>query len=213
MESTAPFPVPQLLMEATVPKKCSCSSASCHHVYGCNVTEDCPVGYNGDNCSLSCPAPTDGNSCAETCSCSNASCQYVHGCNLTTECRDECDGQQNCSKRIFQTYQGTPCQVYDCSNSSSRSTGCSNNAYTTNTIPERDMEKRTNVQQSERFSNRFIMEKMFWTVLSITLMLLIAREIFKVVRKSETIGNYHVAMVTPVVYNASDDTSEFIYNS
>ena len=84
---------------------------------------------------------------------------------------------------------------------------------TTNTTPERDMEKRTNVQQSERLSNRFIMEKMFVTVLSITLMLLIAREIFKVVRKSETSGNYHVAMVTPVVYNTSDDTSEFIYNS
>ena len=75
------------------------------------------------------------------------------------------------------------------------------------------MEKRTNVQQSERFSNRFIMEKMFGTVLSITLMLLIAREIFKVVRKSETSGNYHVAMVTPVVNNTSDDTSESIYNS
>ena len=45
---------------------------------------DCPVGYYGDNCSFSCPAPTDGNGCAETCSCSNASCHQVYGCNLTT---------------------------------------------------------------------------------------------------------------------------------
>lgn len=49
--------------------------------------------------------------------------------------------------------------------------------------------------------------------LSITLILLIGREIFKVVRKSETSGNYHVAMVTPAVNNTSDDTSESIYNS
>ena len=45
---------------------------------------DCPVGYYGDNCSFSCPVPTDGNGCAETCSCSNASCHHVYGCNLTT---------------------------------------------------------------------------------------------------------------------------------
>ena len=50
---------------------------------------------------------------------------------------------------------------------------------------------------------------LFGTVLSITLMLLIAREFFKVVRKSETSGIYHVSMVTPVVNNTSDD----IYNS
>ncbi|XP_078341586.1 uncharacterized protein LOC144627738 isoform X2 [Crassostrea virginica] len=77
-------PCPPTTYGSNCAEQCSCSSASCHHVFGCNVRKDCPVGYYGDNCSFSCPAPTYGNGCAETCSCSNASCHHVYGCNLTT---------------------------------------------------------------------------------------------------------------------------------
>lgn len=86
-----------------------------------------------------------------------------------------------------------------------------------NTIPERDMDKKDKstaiwkIFKSIHYGNILVI--LFGTVLSITLMLLIAREFFKVVRKSETSGNYHFAMVTPVVNNTSDDTSETIYNS
>nr|XP_022296798.1 platelet endothelial aggregation receptor 1-like isoform X3 [Crassostrea virginica] len=75
-------------------EQCSCFSASCHHVYGCNETADnqwhkkkpyieCPAGYFGDNCSSSCPPPTYGDGCAEHCSCSHASCHHIFGCSVT----------------------------------------------------------------------------------------------------------------------------------
>nr|XP_022296797.1 multiple epidermal growth factor-like domains protein 6 isoform X2 [Crassostrea virginica] len=66
-------------------EQCSCSSASCHHVYGCNVIEECPAGYFGDNCSSLCPPPTYGDGCAKRCSCSHASCHHVYGCNMTID--------------------------------------------------------------------------------------------------------------------------------
>ena len=44
------------------------------------------------------------------------------------ECRDEDGGQQNCSKHIFTKNPGTPCEVYDCPNSSCHSiSGCGKN--------------------------------------------------------------------------------------
>ena len=88
---------------------------------------------------------------------------------------------------------------------------------TNNTIPERDMDKKDKstaigkIFKSIHYGKFLVI--LFGTVLSITIMLLVAREFFKVVRKSETSGNYHVAMATPVVNNTSDDTSESIYNS
>ena len=50
-------------------------------------------------------------------------------------------------------------------------------------------------------------------VLSLAVLLLIAREMFKLFRKSETSGNYHVAMVAPVVNNTCDDITVSLYNS
>lgn len=41
---------------------------------------ECPVGYYGDNCSLSCPAQSY--DWAEQCSCSHAACHNVYGCNM-----------------------------------------------------------------------------------------------------------------------------------
>ena len=51
------------------------------------------------------------------------------------------------------------------------------------------------------------------TVLSLTLLLLIAREIFKLFRMSETSDNYQLGMATPVVNNTSGDITTFLYNS
>ena len=48
---------------------------------------------------------------------------------ILAERRDEYDGQQKRSKHIFTKNPGTPCEVYDCSNSSCHSlSGCSNDA-------------------------------------------------------------------------------------
>nr|XP_022296796.1 cell death abnormality protein 1-like isoform X1 [Crassostrea virginica] len=78
---------------------CSCSSASCHHVYGCNETAECPAEYFGDNRSCSCPPLTYGDGCAENCSCSHASCHHVYGCNMTTGKKYAIYPQTNISKR------------------------------------------------------------------------------------------------------------------
>ena len=51
------------------------------------------------------------------------------------------------------------------------------------------------------------------TVLSLTLLLLIAREIFKLFRMSETSDNYQLGMATPVVNNTSGDITTSLYNS
>ena len=51
------------------------------------------------------------------------------------------------------------------------------------------------------------------TVSSLTLMLLIAREIIKLFLKSETSGNYNVAMDTPIVNNTSGDITVLLYYS
>ena len=50
-------------------------------------------------------------------------------------------------------------------------------------------------------------------VSSITLLLLIAREIFKLFRMSETSGNYHYAMDAPVMNYTSGDITESLYKS
>ena len=50
-------------------------------------------------------------------------------------------------------------------------------------------------------------------MLSLTLLLLIGREIFKLFRMSETSGNSHAAMDTPVVNNSSGDIAESLYYS
>ena len=91
---------------------------------------------------------------------------------------------------------------------------------TTNTIPERDVDKKDKSTAIGKIFKSIhygkILVILVGTVLSITLMLLIGREMFKLVQRSETSRNYHVAMVTPVVNivnNTSDDTSESIYNS
>ena len=51
------------------------------------------------------------------------------------------------------------------------------------------------------------------TVSSLTLMLLIAREIIKLFLKSETSGNYNVAMDNPIVNNTSGDITVLLYYS
>ncbi|XP_078340435.1 uncharacterized protein LOC144627373 isoform X3 [Crassostrea virginica] len=45
------------------------------------------------------------------------------------------------------------------------------------------------------------------TVSSLILMMFIAREIYKLLRMSETCSNYQLTMVTPVVNTTSDDTT------
>lgn len=88
---------------------------------------------------------------------------------------------------------------------------------TTNTIPERDMDKKDKSTAMGKIFKSInygkILVILVGTVLSITLMLLIGREMFKLVQRSETSGNYHDAMVNPVVNNTSDDTTESIYHS
>nr|XP_022302681.1 protein draper-like [Crassostrea virginica] len=161
-------PCPPPTYGSNCAEQCSCSSISCHHVYGCNVTADCPVGYYGDNCSFSCLAPTNGNSCAEKCSCSNASCQYVHGCNLTTECRDEYGGQQNCSKHIFTKNPGTP---------------------------SNEEEKEENDHIVSKYIKILIIT---FGILTLTLLLLlITREIYKLCRNSAQRGNHQNPPHTP----------------
>nr|XP_022296212.1 uncharacterized protein LOC111105985 [Crassostrea virginica] len=51
------------------------------------------------------------------------------------------------------------------------------------------------------------------TVLSLTLLLLIAREIFKLLQMSETSGDYQASMDAYVVNYTSGDITESLYNS
>ncbi|XP_078341640.1 uncharacterized protein LOC111108070 isoform X2 [Crassostrea virginica] len=164
------FPCPPTTYGSNCAEQCSCSNTSCHHVYGCNVTEDCPVGYYGDNCSFSCPAPTYGNGCAETCFCSNTSCHHVYGCNLTTESRERYDEQRNCSEPCNQLNH----EVCNCSNTSCHSLhGCITNGSVNGKGEEPNI-KRHLLYKCIRIS---IITS--GTLISASLLLLIAREVYK----------------------------------
>ncbi|XP_078340436.1 uncharacterized protein LOC144627373 isoform X4 [Crassostrea virginica] len=92
---------------------------------------------------------------------------------------------------------------------------------TTNTTPdrktERDIDKK-NISAttgyifiSEHFKKILVI--LAGTVSSLILLLFIAREIYKLFRMSETCSIYQFTMVTPVVNNTFDDTTEFLDNS
>ena len=92
---------------------------------------------------------------------------------------------------------------------------------TVNTAPEitpdRDREKKEGIDKTARyiftsqdFGKILISTR---TVSSLTLMLLIGREIFKLFRMSETSGNYQLGMATPVLNNTSGDITKSLYNS
>nr|XP_022302176.1 uncharacterized protein LOC111110107 isoform X2 [Crassostrea virginica] len=88
---------------------------------------------------------------------------------------------------------------------------------TTNKTQERKTEKETNKKDINTITKYIhyikILVILAGTVLSLTLLLLIAREIFKLFRMSETRGNSHAAMDTPVVNNTSGDIAESLYYS
>lgn len=45
---------------------------------------ECPAGFLGDNCSISCPYPSYGTLCNQMCGCSKSSCHHVFGCSINT---------------------------------------------------------------------------------------------------------------------------------
>ena len=45
---------------------------------------ECPAGFLGDNCSISCPYPSYGKLCNHMCGCAKSSCHHVYGCSITT---------------------------------------------------------------------------------------------------------------------------------
>lgn len=91
-----------------------------------------------------------------------------------------------------------------------------------NTAPEipsdRDREKKEDKDKTARYiftSQDFgkILIISTGTVSSLTLMLLIRREIFKLFGMSETSSNYQLGMATPVLNNTSGDITTSLYNS
>ncbi|XP_078341860.1 uncharacterized protein LOC111110490 isoform X1 [Crassostrea virginica] len=88
---------------------------------------------------------------------------------------------------------------------------------TTNKIQERKTEKETDKKDINTITRYMhyikILVILAGTVLSLTLLLLIVREIFKLFRMSETNGNYHDALDAPVMNNTSGDITESLYKS
>ena len=88
---------------------------------------------------------------------------------------------------------------------------------TTNTTLERKDERDTDKKDRNTITRYIhyikILVILVGTVSSLTLLLIIGREMFKLFRMSETWGNYHVAMVIPVVNNTFGDITESLYNS
>lgn len=72
---------------------------------------------------------------------------------------------------------------------------------TTNTTPERDINKKDKSAAIGKIFKSIHHEKILviqvGTVSSLYLLLLTGREIFKIFRKSETRGNYHAGRITP----------------
>ena len=88
---------------------------------------------------------------------------------------------------------------------------------TINTTLERKAERDTDTKNKNTITRYMhyikILVILAGTVLSVTLLLLIAREMFKLFRISETSGNSHAAMDTSVVNNTSGDIAESLNNS
>ena len=88
---------------------------------------------------------------------------------------------------------------------------------TTNTTFERKAERDTDKKDINTITRYMhyikIIVILAGTVLSLTLLLLIAREIYKLFRMSETSDNYQSGMATPVVNNTSGDITTSLYNS
>ena len=84
---------------------------------------------------------------------------------------------------------------------------------TTNKTQQKDTDKK-DINMITRYIHYIkILVILAGTVLSLTLLLLIGREIFKLFRMSETSGNSHAAMDTPVVNNSFGDITESLYYS
>ena len=84
---------------------------------------------------------------------------------------------------------------------------------TTNKTKKRDTDKKDRNTITRYMHYIKILVILVGTMFSLTLLLLIVREIFKLFRMSETSGNSHAAMDTPVVNNSSGDIAESLYNS
>nr|XP_022299304.1 uncharacterized protein LOC111108073 [Crassostrea virginica] len=88
---------------------------------------------------------------------------------------------------------------------------------TTNTTPERKAERDTDSKDIRTITGYLHFENILVILAgmasSLSLLLTIARTIFKLFRMSETSGNSHAAMDTPVVNNTSGDITESLYYS
>nr|XP_022302713.1 multiple epidermal growth factor-like domains protein 10 [Crassostrea virginica] len=157
-----------------------------NHFYNGNDCATCPLGTFGINCSSICSPSTYGESCSQKCNCSNSSCHHVYGC----------AGMSSALENTTKTTLFTD---------------------TTNTTQERKTERGTDKKDIKTITRYMYYIKILvilaGTVLSLTLLFLIAREIFKLFRMSETSGNYHYAMDAPVMNNTSGDITESLYNS
>ena len=84
---------------------------------------------------------------------------------------------------------------------------------TTNKTKKRDTDKK-DINTITRYIHYIrILVILAGTVLSLTMLLFIVREIFKLFQMSETSGNSHAAMDTPVVNNTFGDIAESLYYS
>ena len=92
---------------------------------------------------------------------------------------------------------------------------------TTNSTPDRKTERDIDKKNISATTGYIFISELFekilvilaGTVSSLILLLCIAREIYKLFRMSETCSIYQFTMVTPVVNNTFDDTTEFLDNS
>ncbi|XP_078309763.1 uncharacterized protein LOC111110107 [Crassostrea virginica] len=122
----------------------------------------CPKGTIGVNCLSICGNSTYGELCSQTCNCSNSLCHHVYGCTGMSSALDE-------KTTVLWTFTGT-----------------------TNTTQEMKAERDTDTKDISTITGYIHVEQILvllaGTASTLTLLLLIAREMFKLFRMSETSG-------------------------
>ncbi|XP_078341801.1 uncharacterized protein LOC144627807 isoform X2 [Crassostrea virginica] len=184
-------------------KNCTCPDSLCHHVYGCTLTKSCPDGYTGENCSTLCPPKQYGSRCGKTCNCPKSSCHHVYGCNFKKDCLVGFVGD-NCTTSCSYPSYGALCnETCDCLKSSCHHIyGCHNISLTTTAneakSEEKDREKKSGTKSDSKYRIIIIISG---TLVSISLLFLIGRKIYRFLGITQIHGDHPSQSDAPYVDN------------
>nr|XP_022302420.1 protein draper-like [Crassostrea virginica] len=166
---------------------------------------ECPDGYIGENCSTSCPSGQYGAQCNKKCSCSDSQCHHVYGCTLTTlikrltPCSDGYTGE-NCSTVCPPKQYGSRCgKTCNCTDSSCHHVyGCNFTRANKEKSEEKNTEEKSGTKSDSKYRIIIIMSG---TLLSITLLFLIGRKIYKFLKITQIHGEHPSQSDAPNVDN------------